>query len=185
MTILFSVGFPVLVVKSPPANAGDRRNAGSILELGRSSGVGGGNPLQYSHLENTMDRNLACYSPWDCKEADAAEHTFQYYMFCLIPCEICLYFLSDFYYFASLVKLNIFIFFFRYFYYFKLLSSSLCNSCWLLLIVICFLLWCCSCMGLFGLWESLMPRVVKGSLQSTYTFVSARVLWLLKIWEHL
>ena len=40
MTILFSVGFPVLVVKSPPANAGDRRNAGSILELGRSSGEG-------------------------------------------------------------------------------------------------------------------------------------------------
>ena len=44
-----------LVVKNPPANAGDKRNQGSILELGRSSGEGNGNPLQYSCLENPMD----------------------------------------------------------------------------------------------------------------------------------
>ena len=37
-----------LVVKNPPANAGDRRDAGSISELGRSSGERHGNPLQYS-----------------------------------------------------------------------------------------------------------------------------------------
>ena len=45
-----------LSVKSPPANAGDLRNSGSIPGLGRSLGVGKGNPLQYSCLENPMDR---------------------------------------------------------------------------------------------------------------------------------
>ena len=37
-----------LVVKNLPANAGDSRDVGSILGWGRSSGVGNGNPLQYS-----------------------------------------------------------------------------------------------------------------------------------------
>ena len=46
----------VLVVKSPPANAGDLRDMGSIPELGRCPGEGNGNPLQYSCLENSMDR---------------------------------------------------------------------------------------------------------------------------------
>ena len=41
------------VVKNLPASAGD---AGSILGLGRSPGEGSGNPLQYSCLENSMDR---------------------------------------------------------------------------------------------------------------------------------
>ena len=45
-----------LVVKNPPANAGDSREAGSIPGLGRSPGVGNGNPLQYSCLENSTDR---------------------------------------------------------------------------------------------------------------------------------
>ena len=45
-----------LVVKNPPANAGDARDACSILGLGRSPGVGNGNLLQYSYLENSMDR---------------------------------------------------------------------------------------------------------------------------------
>jgi len=44
------------VVKNPPANAGDAGDAGSIAGLGRSPGVGNGNPLQYSCLENSMDR---------------------------------------------------------------------------------------------------------------------------------
>ena len=44
------------VVKNPPANAGDTRDAGSISESGRSPGGGHGNPLQYSCLENPMDR---------------------------------------------------------------------------------------------------------------------------------
>ena len=46
----------VLVVKNPPANAGDARDMGSIPGLGRSPGVGNSNPLQYSGLENPMDR---------------------------------------------------------------------------------------------------------------------------------
>ena len=37
----------VLVVKNPPANAGDTRDAGLILGLGRSPGIGNGNPFQY------------------------------------------------------------------------------------------------------------------------------------------
>ena len=45
-----------LVVKNPPANAGDARDAGLIPGLGRSPGAGNGNPLQYSCLENSMDR---------------------------------------------------------------------------------------------------------------------------------
>ena len=45
-----------LVVKNSPTNAGDRREAGSIPESGRSPGGGPGNPLQYSCLENPMDR---------------------------------------------------------------------------------------------------------------------------------
>ena len=46
----------VLVVKNPPANAGDLRDAGSIPGSGRCPGGGNGNPLQYSCLENPMDR---------------------------------------------------------------------------------------------------------------------------------
>ena len=47
---LWSCGFPSgSVVKNPPANAGD-------TGLGRSHGEGNGNPLQYSYLENPMDR---------------------------------------------------------------------------------------------------------------------------------
>ena len=46
----------VLVVKNTPANAGDIRDVGSIPELGRSPGGGHGNPLQYSCVENPMDR---------------------------------------------------------------------------------------------------------------------------------
>ena len=42
--------------KNSPTNAGDTRDVGSIPELGRSLGVGNGNPLQYSCLENSMDR---------------------------------------------------------------------------------------------------------------------------------
>ena len=44
------------MVKNPPANAGDLRDTGSFSGLGRSPGEGNGNPLQYSCLENPMDR---------------------------------------------------------------------------------------------------------------------------------
>ena len=44
-----------LVVKNPPANAGDARDMGLIPGLGRSPGVGNGTLLQYSCLENPMN----------------------------------------------------------------------------------------------------------------------------------
>ena len=43
-------------VKNPPANAGGTGDAGLILGSGRSPGGGNGNPVQYSCLENPMDR---------------------------------------------------------------------------------------------------------------------------------
>ena len=61
----------VLVVKNPPANAGDVRDTGSIPGLGRSPGDVIGNPLQYSCLENPHgQRSLVGYSPWGHKELD-------------------------------------------------------------------------------------------------------------------
>ena len=44
-----------LMVKNPPANAGNLRDEGSILGSGRPPGEENGNPLQYSSLENPMD----------------------------------------------------------------------------------------------------------------------------------
>ena len=45
-----------LVVKNPPANAGDVRDVSLIPRSGRFPGGGQENPLQYSSLENPMDR---------------------------------------------------------------------------------------------------------------------------------
>jgi len=53
---VFRASQVALVVKNPPANAGVARNVGSIPGLRRSPGEGNGNPLQYSFLENSMDR---------------------------------------------------------------------------------------------------------------------------------
>jgi len=51
------LGFPSgSAIKNPPVNAGDRRDVGLIPGLGRSPGGGNGNPLQYSCLDNPMDR---------------------------------------------------------------------------------------------------------------------------------
>ena len=50
-------GFPGgPVVKNSPVNARDARDTDSVPGLGRSPGVGTGNPLQYSCLEMSMDR---------------------------------------------------------------------------------------------------------------------------------
>ena len=46
----------VLLIKKLAANSGDIRDVGSIPGLGRCPGEGHGNPLQYSCLENPMDR---------------------------------------------------------------------------------------------------------------------------------
>ena len=56
-TVKEQQGFPGdAVVKNFPANAGDARDVGFIPGLGRTHGVGNGNPLQYFCLENSMDR---------------------------------------------------------------------------------------------------------------------------------
>ena len=53
-------GFPgSLVVENPPANAGDAGDVGSVPGLGRSRRGGNGNPLQYSCLENPVDRGAS------------------------------------------------------------------------------------------------------------------------------
>ena len=44
------------LVKNAPVNVGDTRDAGSIPGLGESLGEGNGNLLQYSCLENSVDR---------------------------------------------------------------------------------------------------------------------------------
>ena len=67
----------VLLVKNSPANAGDISDKGSIHGSGRYPGEGNGNPLQYSCLENPMDRGAwwGYYSPWGCKKSDMTEVT--------------------------------------------------------------------------------------------------------------
>ena len=55
------MGFPGdSLGKESTSNAGDARVTGSIPGSGRSCGVGNGNPLQYSCLENSMDRGARC-----------------------------------------------------------------------------------------------------------------------------
>ena len=44
------------MIKNPPANTGHLGDTGSIPGSGRSPGEGNGNPLQYSCLENPMDK---------------------------------------------------------------------------------------------------------------------------------
>ena len=67
-------GFPgSSVVKSPPAHTRDARDVGSVPGLGRSPGGGDDNLLQYSCLENSLDRGAWRPIPWDCKELDMAE----------------------------------------------------------------------------------------------------------------
>ena len=69
-------GFPAgAVVKNLPANAGDPRDVGSIPGSGRSPGVGGGNPLQYSCLEISMDRGTWQATIHGVTESDTTEHT--------------------------------------------------------------------------------------------------------------
>ena len=59
--------------KESPHNAGDQS---LIPGLGRPLGDGNGNPLQYSCLENPVDRGaLVGYSPWCRKEWDTTEAT--------------------------------------------------------------------------------------------------------------
>ena len=67
------MGFPGgSVVKNLPSNAG---NMGSIPESGRSPGEGNDNPLQYTCLENSMDREAWQATVYGvAKESDMTEH---------------------------------------------------------------------------------------------------------------
>ena len=63
----------MLMVKNLPASAGDIRDTGLISGLGRSPGGGQGKTLQYSCLENPMDRGAWwAYSPWVAKSQSRA-----------------------------------------------------------------------------------------------------------------
>ena len=64
-----------LVVKNPPANAGDIRNSSSVPGTGRSPGGGHGNPLQYSCLGNLMDRGAQWVTVHGVTESDTTEVT--------------------------------------------------------------------------------------------------------------
>ena len=63
------------MVKNLPANAGDARDIGSIPGWGRSLGEGSGNPLQYSCLENPMNREAWWATVLEFTESDKNEHT--------------------------------------------------------------------------------------------------------------
>ena len=64
-----------LVVKNLPANAGDVRDASSIPGWGRSPGEGNGNSLQYSCLENPMDRGTWWATVHGIAKSDMTEAT--------------------------------------------------------------------------------------------------------------
>ena len=80
-----------LVVKNLPASAGDIRESGSIPGSGRSSGGGHGNSLQYSCLENPMDRGAWQATGHGVKKSwtQLKRLTIHAYM-CIYFCEVCL-----------------------------------------------------------------------------------------------
>ena len=62
-----------MVVKNPPANAGGTRDMGSVLRLGRSHLVGNGYFLQYSCLENSLDRETWQATVHEVTESDMTD----------------------------------------------------------------------------------------------------------------
>ena len=74
--ILFihSNAFNSILIKNPPSNAGDTRDVGLVPGSGRFPGEGNGNPLQYSCLGNSMDREAWLTTVlWGPKEPDTTE----------------------------------------------------------------------------------------------------------------
>ena len=66
--------FNGILVKNPPANAGDSRDVGLVPGSGRFPGEGNGNRLQYSCLGNSMNREAWLTTvPWGPKESDTTE----------------------------------------------------------------------------------------------------------------
>ena len=77
VSYIVQMGFlGITVVKNLPADAEDPRHAALISGFGRFPGVGNGNLLQHSCLENSMDRGAWwAKAPWSREEADMTEHT--------------------------------------------------------------------------------------------------------------
>ena len=63
-----------VAIRNLPTNTGDIRDSGLIPGSERSPGEGNDNPLQYSCLENPIDRGTG-YSPQGCKELNMTETT--------------------------------------------------------------------------------------------------------------
>jgi len=76
------------VVKNLPANAGDIRDVGSIPRSVRSPGGGHGNPLQYSGLENPMDRGAWRTTVHGVAELDTTEGTQHAHKTLKTPCTV-------------------------------------------------------------------------------------------------
>ena len=70
-----------LGIKNLPTDPGDIRDAGLIPGLGRSPGEGNDNPLQYSCLENAMDRGAWWATVHGIAESDMTEAT--WHIFCV------------------------------------------------------------------------------------------------------
>ena len=69
-----------VVVRNLPPSTGDARHPGSVPGSGRSPGVGNGNPLQYSCLENYMDRGAWWAAVHGIAEWDTTERTHTQYL---------------------------------------------------------------------------------------------------------
>ena len=68
------------MVKYLPANVGDARYAGSVPGLGRSPGVGNGNPFQYSCLENSMVRGALWATVHEVAKSQTRLSPFSYFL---------------------------------------------------------------------------------------------------------
>ena len=72
--VLITVASQLMRGKESACQRRRGRDRGLVMGLGRAPGVGNGNLLQYSCLENSMDRGAwGGYSPWVCKESDTTE----------------------------------------------------------------------------------------------------------------
>ena len=90
--IYIYIGLPWwLTGKESTCSAGDARDAGSILGLGRSPGGGHGNPVQYSCLKNPMDRGAWWVTVHGVPESGMTEVTEHAHTYMYIYTFICIY----------------------------------------------------------------------------------------------